>query len=368
MDRLFRSLKPIAPALLFAVVAAGVLANVPSARAEDAAGKIAEKFAGSDAQQSTSPMTDEERFRAEARKAVEQALEQQGGSTTDSAAEPATASDAVPAATDARKPVADAVAEEPAAAPTEAAAPVEPARETIATPTVAAPTDTAAEKPADPAVLNKEAEALSDRLKEVRREHEIEVQHPHATPSQDKQAEEPGLVSQVVSKIAAKAAGYISPLVEKNVTVLLVMEVGKTGVRRWSKTADPMLCIHESCYISRGADKPAEKLSREKAFGPTVALGSRGGACRSSPSCVFRGIDLETVEAKLQPIDLKFLHHDRREAKAIRADTTCAIIEGELSCRSPVEGKSWKAWIVPESIAKRIGAVGLEKALEKGIE
>ena len=368
MDRLFRSLKPIVPAILFAVAAAGAFAIVPSARAEDAAGKIAEKFAGSDGQASTSGMSDEERFRAEARKAVEQAIEQQGGSTEAVAEPPATASDPAPAATDAQKPVADAGEEEPTAAPTKMVVPGEPTPETTATPTVAAPTDTAAEKPTDPAVLNKEAEALSERLKAVRREHEIEVQHPHATPSQNKQAEEPGLVSQVVSKIAAKAAGYISPLVEKNVTVLLVMEVGKTGVRRWSKTADPMLCIHESCYISRGADKPAEKLSREKAFGPTVALGSRGGACRSSPSCIFRGIDLETVEAKLQPIDLKFLHHDRREAKAIRADATCAIIEGELSCRSPVEGKSWKAWIVPESIAQRIGAVGLEKALEKGIE
>ena len=146
------------------------------------------------------------------------------------------------------------------------------------------------------------------------------------------------------------------------------MEVGETGVRRWSKTADPMLCIHESCYLSRGPDKPAEKLSRSVAFGPSVALGKRGQACRSKPHCIFRDIDLETVEAKLQPVDLRFLRHDRREAKAIRADATCAILNGELSCAAPVSGEGWRAWIVPESLAEKAGVGRLEAAMEKGLD
>lgn len=214
------------------------------------------------------------------------------------------------------------------------------------------PTETAAEREA-------ETQALTDKLREVRRKRSV-------TTGQN--LEELPAVPPALSRMAKQATGYISPLVEKHVTVLLVMDVGKTGVRRWSKTADPMLCVHENCYLSRGARQSAMKLARSKAFGPTVALTTRGQACRSKPACIFRNIDLETVEAKLQPVDLKFLRHDRREAKAIRADASCEIIDGKLTCRNVVEGKSWKAWIVPESVAKRAGAGGLEQALQKGLE
>ncbi len=204
-----------------------------------------------------------------------------------------------------------------------------------------------------------ETKALTDKLREVRRKRAIDT---------GQNLEELPVVPPALSRLAKRATGYISPLVEKHVTVLLVMDIGKTGVRRWSKTADPMLCVHENCYLSRGADQAAEKLPRSKAFGPTVALAKRGQACRSQPTCIFRDIDLETVEAKLQPVDLKFLRHDRREAKAIRSDATCQIIDGRLSCRNAVVGKSWKAWIVPESIAKRAGAAGLERALWAGLK
>ena len=204
-----------------------------------------------------------------------------------------------------------------------------------------------------------EARELTEKLREVRRKRAL---------GRTKQPNGNGAIPPALSKQAKRAAGYISPLVEKHVTVLLVMGVGKKGVRRWSKTADPMLCIHENCYLSRGSDEPAEKLPRSKAFGPTVALTKRGQACRSKPACIFRDIDLETAEAKLQPIDLRFIRHDRREAKAVRADTTCAIIDGNLTCRNAVEGKNWKAWIVPESVAKRAGSLGLEAAMETGLE
>ncbi len=214
------------------------------------------------------------------------------------------------------------------------------------------PAETAAEREA-------ETQALTDKLRDIRRKRSVET---------GKNLEELPAVPPALSRMAKEATGYISPLVEKHVTVLLVMNVGKTGVRRWSKTADPMLCVHENCYLSRGARQSAMKLPRSKAFGPTVALTTRGQACRSKPACIFRDIDLETVEAKLQPIDLKFLRHDRREAKAIRADASCDIIDGRLSCRNVVEGKSWKAWIVPESVAKRAGAAGLEQALQAGLK
>lgn len=153
----------------------------------------------------------------------------------------------------------------------------------------------------------------------------------------------------------------------RRVTVLLVMDVGGKGIRRWSKTADPMLCVHEYCFLSRGPDKSAVRHSRRVAFGPGVALGQRGLACRSSPACVFRNIDLGAAEARLQPIDLKILRHDRREAELVRADETCALEAGELVCEQPVVGKTWRAWIIPETVAEEAGTRALKRALANGL-
>ncbi len=245
------------------------------------------------------------------------------------------------------------------------------------TPGASAPTATDTPQPQPTASkANEETsgpkEDLAERLRRIRRDRAAENAHQAekpdaASPAPDEKAED-SVINSVMSRIATKAAGYISPLVEKHVTVLLIMDVGDKGVRRWSKTADPMICVHENCFISRGADQSAEKLTREAAFGPTVALAKRGGACRSSPACIFRDVDLETVEAKLQPVDLKFLKHDRRDAAAIRADTTCAVLSGALSCRSPIVGDSWRAWVVPESVAREAGALGLQAALDGGLK
>ncbi len=153
----------------------------------------------------------------------------------------------------------------------------------------------------------------------------------------------------------------------RRVTVLLVMDVGKKGIRRWSKTADPMLCVHEYCFLSRGPDKSAVRHNRRVAFGPGIALGQRGLACRSSPACVFRNVDLGADEARLQPIDLKILRHDRREAELVRADESCRLSAEELVCDQPVIGATWRAWIVPETVAEEAGMRALKRALANGL-
>lgn len=162
----------------------------------------------------------------------------------------------------------------------------------------------------------------------------------------------------------------VNPRIEpapRRVTVLLVMDVGKTGIRRWSKTADPMLCVQEFCFLSRGPDKSAIRHTRRVAFGPGVALGQRGLACRSSPACVFRNVDLGASEARLQPIDLKILRHDRREAELVRGDESCQIEAGELVCEQPVIAETWRAWIVPETVAEAAGTRALKRALANGL-
>ncbi|MGD9784796.1 MAG: hypothetical protein AB7E80_14255 [Hyphomicrobiaceae bacterium] len=147
------------------------------------------------------------------------------------------------------------------------------------------------------------------------------------------------------------------------VTVLIVMTPGKRGIRRWNKTADPMLCVEGSCYISRGAADPAEQLTRARAFGPGVALGNRAGACRGRLTCVFRGIELGGPRAWMQPVDLRIVRHDRRSAHMIKADESCGLSRGRLTCNRTVEDEGYRAWIVPEDVAEAAGAEALEDAL-----
>lgn len=147
-------------------------------------------------------------------------------------------------------------------------------------------------------------------------------------------------------------------------TVLLVMVAGNRGIRRWNKTADPMLCIEGSCYISTGAGTPAHRVTRSKGFGPGIALGERAGACRSQLVCVFRDVEIGHATTWMQPIDLRVLRHDRREARRVSIDETCRIAHGKLSCRHAVDAGDYRAWIVPEGIAAQAGEQALKAALD----
>ncbi len=153
------------------------------------------------------------------------------------------------------------------------------------------------------------------------------------------------------------------------VTVLLVMDAGTRGIRRWGrKTADPMICVANRCFISTGSASPATELTRGRAFGPGIALGKRAGACRNSLICVFRGVDLGSETAWLQPIDLRILRHDRRQTSPISPDKTCAVQRGHLSCAETVAANGYRAWIVPEGVARRAGPEALEAALDGGLD
>lgn len=150
-------------------------------------------------------------------------------------------------------------------------------------------------------------------------------------------------------------------------TILIVMTPGNRGIRRWNKNADPMLCVEENCYISRGEEKPADRISRNKGFGPGIALGKRAGACSNQLACVFRDVDLGGSRAWMQPVDLRILRHDRRESRMVAADQTCAIVRGRLNCRQTVESDDYRAWIVPEAVAREAGPAALHDALSMGL-
>ncbi|HRD76740.1 MAG TPA: hypothetical protein PK264_12515, partial [Hyphomicrobiaceae bacterium] len=154
---------------------------------------------------------------------------------------------------------------------------------------------------------------------------------------------------------------------EPTVTVLLVMQPGSRGIRRHNKTADPILCADHGCYISRGSDTPATLRSGRKAFGFLNTFGGRAGACRDQLGCVFRGVRLDGPEATLQPVDMRLVHHDRREAQSITSDSACRMERGALACARAIASADYVMWIVPEALAENAGAERLEAAVAAGL-
>ncbi len=150
-------------------------------------------------------------------------------------------------------------------------------------------------------------------------------------------------------------------------TILLKMKPGNKGLRRFKKTADPVLCGRRHCYRSNGFEKNAERMLRGTTLGPFNTVGRRAGACRQTLTCAFRHVDLMEDGVLLQPVDLKFLRHDRRAYRTMKTDPTCKISAGRLHCANPIKAKTWTAWIVPEHVALKAGSSALETALQDGL-
>lgn len=154
---------------------------------------------------------------------------------------------------------------------------------------------------------------------------------------------------------------------DPRVTVLLVMEPGKKGIRRFNKTADPVLCEGALCFVSNGAAEPVRVMTMRKALGPGNTFGKRAGACRNKLSCVFRGVTLDGAAPTIQPVDLKVMIHDRREPRAVSGDASCRVIARRLSCGRTVVAAGYRAWIVPERVAEEAGPQALDAAVVRGL-
>ena len=153
----------------------------------------------------------------------------------------------------------------------------------------------------------------------------------------------------------------------QRVTVLIIMQPRRHGFGGHRMTANPVLCVGNDCYVSNGAAAPASVMRRAKALGPGNTLGRNAGPCRNQTTCVFRGITLSGPMTAIQPVDMGFLRHDRRETRAIEADRSCDASGGQLACASAIVSTGYRAWIIPEAIADRAGTLALERALDDGL-
>lgn len=147
-------------------------------------------------------------------------------------------------------------------------------------------------------------------------------------------------------------------------TVLLVMNPGFTGIRLFNNTADPILCMPDVCWISRGPDEDARMVPRRKALGPLNTLGNRAGACNDRTGCVFRNVEITPAASVVQPIDMRLLRHDRREAIQVRVDRSCRMEGNQLQCAAPQRGPDYQVWVVPEVLAGDAGGRALAKVVD----
>ena len=151
------------------------------------------------------------------------------------------------------------------------------------------------------------------------------------------------------------------------VTVLMVMAPGNKGIRRFDKTADPILCARDGCYVSTGADTAARFYSLGRSIGLGNIFGQRAGACNHQTACVFRAVDLSGAGAILQPVDLKVMVHDRRNVSSAAPDPTCHVDMGRLMCARAIVAGDYTLWVVPERIAELAGSALLQHALADGL-
>ena len=151
------------------------------------------------------------------------------------------------------------------------------------------------------------------------------------------------------------------------VTILMIMTPGNKGIRRFDKSADPILCARDGCYVSNGAETPARFHALGSAASLGGVFGKRAGACNHQTTCAFRGIDLSGADAILQPVDLKVLVHDRRNVSSARPDSTCRVDMGRLMCGRPIVAGDYTLWVVPERVADQAGAALLQHALADGL-
>ena len=150
-------------------------------------------------------------------------------------------------------------------------------------------------------------------------------------------------------------------------TILMVMAPASRRSRDAETGADPILCVDNGCYVSNGAQAPSTYHSFNQSLSLAGRIGRGAGECNHSTMCVFRNVEMIAGSAIVQPVNLRFVRHDRREQREVTIDTSCRVVENRLSCARPVRTSSYTLWVVPENVARDIGPEMLASALKSGL-
>ena len=212
-----------------------------------------------------------------------------------------------------------------------------------------------------------EARRLIGKIKRIEQER-AEARRAAERSAEGKQLDMPTGSTEIGKAPVTAPAESVPIVATTRVTVLLILDVKMTGIRRFGpKTADPVVCNGARCWVSAGPERDAVLMARGKALGPGNTLGRRAAACNHKLACAFRSVELGAEWAALQPIDLRIMRHDRRPELSVRADRSCDFDGLRLSCATLYRAADWRAWIVPEPIAIKAGPDALNAALDSGL-
>ena len=217
---------------------------------------------------------------------------------------------------------------------------------------------------ANPAAIKvrRELDFLSRALEKARRRHQ-----PQATKPERRAKVLPRLQAPK-SKVARTGlpikAPRTVPAPSSRVTVLMVMRKG-FDTRRTSR--DPIVCLSAECYVSQGAVLPATAVPRRDTLRLGNAPRANDEACLINGACVFRAVRLLNGMDDLQPVNLGLSRHVLSRPVTIAADPTCKLLGKHLSCQWAVETPDYRLWVVPERLARRVGADGLVAAVKRGL-
>lgn len=216
-----------------------------------------------------------------------------------------------------------------------------------------------------------ELRRLTEKLRragESRRERTVAAGEPAGTPWSVEVTPAPQAELDTSARAALGVPVTPDAALDRRATVLLVMVPGDRGIRRLGPSADPILCVADGCYLSEGPDSAATFLPLRRALGPTNTIGRRAAACSGQLACVFRGIELSSASTTLQPVDIRLLRHDVRQHQSIsKADDTCLVAGGRLTCARAIRGPNYTMWVLPERVARTAGAAILKQALAENL-
>lgn len=145
-------------------------------------------------------------------------------------------------------------------------------------------------------------------------------------------------------------------------TVLIALDSSGRGARA---TPDPVLCIGDVCYLSKGFAAAALPIAKRDALAVKSTVDHAADACRGQFGCVYRGVAIPDG-AQVLIVDLTSTG-EPAGAFSIAPDASCKIEDGDVYCAEGLVTSAYRLWAIPEAIAERAGVEALDAALDDGL-
>ena len=148
-------------------------------------------------------------------------------------------------------------------------------------------------------------------------------------------------------------------------TVLLAIDPPFSNSKDKGAPPDAIICIADVCYASLGFDTGAMPVARAQVVAMKSTDEVKAAFCKGQYGCVFRDVVIP-ASARIEIIDASKAG-TKSDLGDVSIDQTCKIDDGDLDCKNAAATVGQRAWIVPESVARKAGVTAIEEALADGL-